>query len=193
LLIAQLRMQSPLRPYEGQELAVQLAIFSQVEQLMSVRQLMELQVEQLSGLAETMGNAAAPALVGAQVRVESDTIELPADGVARFGYQLSEAAQSVRVEICTPSGTVVRTLEFSGVAAGAHLLEWDGRTAAGERLPPGTYTVRITALGEAGQNLEVSPFVEGVVEAVRFTARGAMLVLNGMEVPLVKLLEIRKP
>ncbi|GBD06640.1 Basal-body rod modification protein FlgD [bacterium HR21] len=193
LLIAQLRMQSPLKPYEGQELAVQLAIFSQLEQLLSVRQLLELQVSQLSGLAETVGNAATPALVGAYVRAESSLLRLSPDATeVRFGYELPEEAQSVRVEICTSSGAVVRSWEFRNVPPGDHRILWDGRAASGERLPAGTYTVRITAVGTAGQQLEVRPFLEGVVEAVRFTAQGAMMLIGELEVPLSGLLEIRK-
>ncbi|MCS6965827.1 MAG: hypothetical protein NZ473_03570 [Candidatus Kapabacteria bacterium] len=192
LLIAQLRAQSPIRPYEGQELAVQLAIFSQLEQLLSVRQLLGVQVEQLSGLTETLGNVAAPALVGTYVRVGSSELRLSADKPTEFGYELQEAAQSVRVDICTPSGQIVRSLEFREVPPGVHDVEWDGRSASGERLPPGIYTVRITAVGKAGHSVKVTPYVAGTVEAVRFTAKGAMLRIGGIEVPLVALLEIRK-
>jgi flagellar basal-body rod modification protein FlgD len=192
LLIAQLRAQSPLRPYEGQELAVQLAIFSQLEQLLSMRQLMEVQLGQLAGLTETVGNAVTPALVGAFVRVESSTIRLPEGGTARFGYELSEPARSVRVEIATSTGEVVRVLEFHDVPAGTHAVEWDGRAADGGLLPPGAYTVRITALRGESESMNLTPFVEGVVEAVRFTEQGAFLQVAGIEVPLAQLREIRR-
>lgn len=193
LLIAQLRMQSPLKPYEGQELAVQLAIFSQLEQLLSVRQLLELQVSQLSGLTETVGNAATPALVGAHVRAESAWLQLSADSTdIQFGYELPEAAQHVQVELFTPSGAMVRKWEFQDVPAGAHSVSWDGRSATGERLPPGKYVIRITAVSSSGRSVEARPFIEGTVEAIRFTARGAVMRIGGLEVPLSGLLEIRK-
>ncbi len=193
LLIAQLRAQSPLRPYEGQELAVQLAIFSQLEQLLSMRQLLELQLQQLAGLGEEVGNAAVPALVGAYVRVESSTVRIPADGgEVHFGYELPEAAQSVRVEICTPSGSVVRHWEFQDVAAGVQGITWDGRGQTGEQLPAGTYLIRITAVDASGRQIESRTFIEGSVEAIRFTAQGATLLVGGLELPFAKLLEVRK-
>jgi len=192
LLVAQLRTQNPLRPYEGQEFAVQLAIFSQVEQLVAMRQLLEVQLGQFSGLMETMGNASAPALVGTFARAESSMVWLPADGGVQFGYELPEAAEEVRVEILTPAGETVRVLEFHQVRAGVHTVEWDGRTASGERLPAGRYAVRIIAKDGAQQSREVIPFVEGIVEAVRFTEGGAFVIINGVEVPLVAVREIRK-
>lgn len=190
LLIAQLRTQSPLRPYEGQEFAVQLAIFSQLEQLLNVRQLLELQLGQFPGLMESIGSAAAPALVGTIARAESSSVWLPADGVVRFGYELPEAVEGVRVEIRTPTGELIRTLEFRQRGAGTHWVEWDGQTDSGQPVPAGRYTVRIHAVGRTQQ--ELIPFVEGTVEAVRFTHRGAFVLINGVEVPLKSLLEIRK-
>ncbi len=190
LLITQMRSQTPIRPYDGQEFAVQLAIFSQLEQLLSMRQLLGLQLEQFSGLMAAIGNAAAPALIGTLARAESSTIWLSEEGVVRFGYELSEAAEEVQVEIRTPAGELVRTLEFRQVRAGTHWVEWDGRSASGQRLPAGRYNVRITAVGRAQQ--APIPFVEGTVEAVRFTDRGALVLINGVEVPLMSLLEVRK-
>lgn len=192
LLIAQLRMQSPLRPHQGEELAVQLAIFSQLDQLLAVRQLLGLQLENMVALAETMGNAVAPALVGTLVRVESSTLWLPSDEVVRFGYKLPERATSVRLELCSPTGEVVWVMEFRDVPAGMHEVEWDGSSATGRRLPAGFYSIRIVAVGQGGQSLVATPFVEGVVEAVRFSARGGSLVFGELEVPLQQLIEVRR-
>jgi len=192
LLTTQLRLQNPVRPYDGQELAAQLAVFSQLEQLLSIRQLMELEVGQLSALMEGIGSASAPALLGSTVRAEAGKLLLDVQGSVRIGCEVPQGAVAVRMEVLAPDGRVLRSVERRGVSAGEQWFEWDGMDAAGNRLPAGGYRIRIVATMETGGERELSAFVEGVVEAVRFTADGAYLRLGGVEVPLSAVLEVRR-
>lgn len=192
LLTTQLRLQNPVRPYDGQELAAQLAVFSQLEQLLSIRQLMELEVGQLSALMEGIGSASAPALLGSTVRAEAGKLLLDVQGSVRIGCEVPQGATAVRMEVLAPDGRVLRSVERRGVSAGEQWFEWDGTDAAGNRLPAGGYRIRIVATMETGGERELSAFVEDVVEAVRFTADGAYLRLGGVEVPLSAVLEVRR-
>ena len=192
LLTTQLRLQNPVRPYDGQELAAQLAVFSQLEQLLSIRQLMELEVGQLSALMEGIGSASAPALLGSTVRAEAGKLLLDVQGSVRIGCEVPQGATAVRMEVWAPDGRVLRSVERRGVSAGEQWFEWNGTDAAGNRLPAGGYRIRIVATMETGGERELSAFVEDVVEAVRFTADGAYLRLGGVEVPLSAVLEVRR-
>ncbi len=192
LLTTQLRLQNPVRPYDGQELAAQLAVFSQLEQLLSIRQLMELEVGQLSALMESIGSASAPALLGNTVRAEAGRLLLGVQGSVRVGCEISQGTVALRMEVLAPDGRVLRSVERRGVPAGEQWFEWDGTDAAGNRLPAGEYRIRIVATMEAGGERELSALVEGVVEAVRFAADGAYLRLGGVEVPLSAVLEVRR-
>ena len=64
LLTFQLKAQNPLKPYDNQEFASQLAQFSQLEQLTDIRGLMEEQNKQNILLSRTMSNAALPGMLG---------------------------------------------------------------------------------------------------------------------------------
>jgi flagellar basal-body rod modification protein FlgD len=192
LLTMQLRLQNPVRPYDGQELAAQLAVFSQLEQLLSMRQLMELEVGQLSALMEGIGSASAPALLGSTVRAETGKLLLGVQGSVRVGCEVPQGTAAVRMEVLASDGRVLRSVERRGVSAGEQWFEWDGTDAAANRLPAGEYRIRIVATMETGGEQELGAFVEGVVEAVRFAADGAYLRLGGIEVPLSAVLEVRR-
>ena len=64
--------------------------------------------------------------------------------------RVGEALRSLRLEVSTRSGRVVRQVKAGGRAAGATAaLAWDGRTASGS-LSPGSYRVRLVAEDLAG-------------------------------------------
>jgi hypothetical protein len=68
----------------------------------------------------------------------------PARASQVLQFDLPTAAQG-RVVIHDVHGRLVRVLAAGVLAAGPQRLEWDGRTAAGARVAPGIYFVRITA------------------------------------------------
>jgi hypothetical protein len=61
-------------------------------------------------------------------------------------YALTAAAD-VRLEVFDVAGAPVAQLVDGPVGPGVHSAFWDGRSAAGEELPPGVYVIRLTAGG----------------------------------------------
>ncbi|MEZ4648080.1 MAG: FlgD immunoglobulin-like domain containing protein [Candidatus Eisenbacteria bacterium] len=57
-------------------------------------------------------------------------------------FQLAETSP-VRVEVFDISGRLVRTLYRGVLGAGEHGVEWDGRTAQGDRLQTGVFLYRV--------------------------------------------------
>lgn len=72
----------------------------------------------------------------------------PSRGAVTFALTLP-AGGEVRVEICDVSGRRVRTLLGGVLAAGRHAFAFDGRSASGSPLPPGSYFARVRANGGA--------------------------------------------
>lgn len=74
--------------------------------------------------------------------VLSSCVPDPSSGPARIRFALSETAPA-RITVFDVAGRCVRTLHDGIVAAGAHELIWDGRTASGARVAPGIYFLRL--------------------------------------------------
>lgn len=68
----------------------------------------------------------------------------PSSGAVRIPVEL-QAAADVRLVIYDASGRRVRVLERSGLGAGSHAIDWDGRNDAGQRVAPGIYLCRMQA------------------------------------------------
>lgn len=72
----------------------------------------------------------------------------PFHGATRIRFALEEAAP-VRVTVHDVAGREVARLAHGPLSAGPRALVWDGRDAAGRRVPPGAYLVRLAGPGRA--------------------------------------------
>jgi hypothetical protein len=70
----------------------------------------------------------------------------PTGGETEIHYTLAREGR-VRVEILAPDGRRVRTLVDEVASTGSHAIRWRGTDARGERLPAGTYLVRLEGGG----------------------------------------------
>jgi PKD repeat protein len=66
----------------------------------------------------------------------------PFNPSTRITFGLPRAAD-IRLEVYNPLGQQVRVLFSGNKSAGMHTVEWDGRDAAGGRVPSGVYMVRL--------------------------------------------------
>ncbi|MBD3161695.1 MAG: hypothetical protein GF346_05510 [Candidatus Eisenbacteria bacterium] len=90
-----------------------------------------------------------PAAIGDDVRISTRAslraTPNPAQGTAEILLR-SPAAASATIEIHDATGRLVRMLPLGSLAAGERRVSFDGRDAAGERLPAGTYFARVTGV-----------------------------------------------
>lgn len=192
LLTFQLREQNPLNPYSNQEFAAQLAQFSQLEQMMDIRSLMEEQVSANRILSETISNTALPGMLGKYAKAYSSKIEFNGDDAVKLGYNLPLNAARGELIIRDEYGNIVRNLELSGLQlrSGEHKLEWDGQTNNGDIAEPGTYSFEVNGYDSKGNRQSADNFAYGKIEAVRFKSDGTYLVVGGMEVALNAITDI---
>ncbi|TAL67290.1 MAG: hypothetical protein EPN82_15060 [Bacteroidetes bacterium] len=192
LLTYQLKSQNPLKPYDNQEFASQLAQFSQLETLTDIRSLIEGQVNSNLLLTKTISNSALPGLLGKNAKAISNTATYDGNSSVKLGYKLDITAASGELQIKDSTGKVVRTIELSGsdLESGDHTINWDGKDGNGNQLASGQYTFSVTAKDKAGTSYNPDCYTYGVIEAVRFKSEGTMLVINGLEVPLENVTDI---
>lgn len=187
LLVAQISHQDPLKPMEGTEFVTQLSQFAIVEQAIA-------QSTQLGNVSTQLGGIAnndATALVGKRVTVRGKT--MASDGVTATSsaVTLDAPAAKVTADILDANGKTVRTLELGAHAAGPLSVTWDGKDPAGQPLPKGSYTLRVTATGADGNPVHATQDVSGVVTKITFEKGYPELTLdNGAASPISDLVGV---
>jgi flagellar basal-body rod modification protein FlgD len=186
LLTFQLRAQNPMKPYDNQEFAAQLAQFSQLEQLIDIRSLLEEQVLTNAILTQTMANSALPGMLGKTAKAFTNKIMHNVNGIHQLGFDIPYNVSGGRVTITDSNGGIVRILELNGNALnkGSQTIEWDGFDMNGEKAADGTYFFAVELNESNGSSFSADTFTRGKIDAVRFKSDGTKLVINGMELPL---------
>lgn len=187
LLVAQVQNQDPMAPMDSTTFVSQLAQLSQVEQAIMTNTNLEKVVDRLD-VSQAFSDVA---LIGRDVRVQSDKIELT-EGVASFDYALSDSASSVSISILAEDGTVVRTMPQPVTSPGAPVtMLWDGYDGSGRQLADGSYTVRVNAVDLEGNAIASQVTTSTSVRQISYKDGNPMLILgNGQEIPSSSILGV---
>jgi flagellar basal-body rod modification protein FlgD len=185
LLITQLKSQDPLNPMDSTEFTAQLAQFNSLEQLISIN-------TRLDTLAQAQSEASriqSMDLIGKTVRASMNTVQLE-DGDGELRFELAEDAASVHAAIYDASGAYVRTIASGSMTAGEQTLAWDGRDRSGNAVPDGIYRFELVAMGEDDAPVEATAYTECAVTGVSFETGSAMLLSDGVSLPLASVLRV---
>jgi flagellar basal-body rod modification protein FlgD len=144
LLVTQMQNQDPLNPLDNAQITSQMAQINTVngvEKLNSTVEGLNRQFVQMQALQGA-------SLVGRDVTLAGDRIAV-AQGTGSAGFELASAADRVKVEILSPAGRVVDTIELGAQAAGRHGFGWN---AAGVNQADGNgYRFRVLASAGAAK------------------------------------------
>lgn len=181
LLVAQMNNQDPLNPLDNAQVTTQMAQISTVEGIENLNISMQNFLNRNSAVSALEGAG----LIGQRVLVNGDSLTLgasPVDGSARTavpgGYDLTESAALVRVEVLAPTGAVMATQEMRNVEAGVHSFTWDGRTDAGTAAAAGRYQFRVSA-GAPAELKPVTALQSQSVSAVISGTSGPRIEIGG--------------
>ncbi|WP_140634906.1 flagellar hook assembly protein FlgD [Methylibium rhizosphaerae] len=156
LLVTQMQNQDPLNPMDNAQVTSQMAQISTVSGIEKLNVGIESMTSQFTQMQALQGAS----LVGRKVLLEGDTLAV-ANGKGAAGFELAGAADNVKVEILSPSGRVIDTLQLGAQSAGRHGFEW---TANGVTDNSGL-RFRVTATTGAVK-VGTTPLVGDVVNAV---------------------------
>ncbi|MDQ2779909.1 MAG: flagellar hook assembly protein FlgD [Pseudomonadota bacterium] len=156
LLVTQLQNQDPLNPMDNAQITSQMA---QINTVNGIEKL-NTTVQGLSGSFVQMQALQGASLVGRDVTLSGNRIA-PQNGVGVGGFDLAGTADTVTVDILSPAGQVVKTLDLGTQEGGRHGFTWD---ATG--VPDGmAYSFRVNA--KAGTTAVTSqPLMRDHVDAV---------------------------
>ncbi|MBM64824.1 MAG: flagellar hook capping protein [Myxococcales bacterium] len=186
LLVAQLQNQNPLEPMENTEFIGQMAQFSSLEQQVQTNA----NLSELALATSAQIGSQAVNLVGKQVMVQGDTIEL-VGSEADVHLDLSASIATGQVEVVNEAGDVVRRIRLGAQPEGPLTVTWDGRDEEGQALPPGTYRIRAEGLDDQGRTVAISAQMLARVDAVVFESGIPRLRVGGRIVNLGDVREVR--
>jgi flagellar basal-body rod modification protein FlgD len=119
LLVTQLQNQDPLSPMDNAELTSQIAQINTVTGIATLNT----SVQGLSSQFLQMQTLQGAALVGKDVIVPGNKLDI-ADGVAQGGFELASAADAVKMEVLSPAGIVLDTMQLGAQSSGMHSFNW---------------------------------------------------------------------
>lgn len=186
LLTAQLANQDPLAPTDNQAFIAQLAQFASVEQASATNERLDsLILAQASANQTNVAN-----LVGKDIIYRTDSVALPATGGATIQGELAADARQANAIITDQNGRVLRTITVQNPKAGTLDLAWDGLDDKGNRVPPGTYKVKLTAADQDDKSISFDPRGRARATGVTFANGYPELLLNGVRVKLADIIQI---
>jgi len=186
MFLAQMKHQDPLNPMDGSEFAAQIAQFSSLEQLYNVNE----SLESMVAGQEDQGRFQTLSLIGKVVLAEGNELTLEAEGTVQGGLELDQTA-TCSVLIYTEDGLPVRSLNLGQLGAGRHEFEWDGETAAGDRMPEGAYSFKVVALDTNGDSVEATPHMLGTVDRISLAGGASTLYVGQTPLDFESVLDIR--
>ncbi|HOM05446.1 MAG TPA: flagellar hook capping FlgD N-terminal domain-containing protein [Candidatus Kapabacteria bacterium] len=192
LLTFQMKNQNPMKPYDNQEFAAQLAQFSQLEQLIDIRSMIEETANLNKTLAETITNSALPGMLGKTARALTNEFTYDGENKVNLGFGVSSNAKSGTLIIRDANGAVVRRINLNSneLTTGNHKYVFDGTDNNGNAIPTGKYTYEVQLSNDGTTTFSADTFIEGKIDAVRFKGDSTVLVISGSEVSLGKVLDI---
>ncbi len=168
LLVTQLQNQDPLSPMDNAQLTSQLAQINTVSGIATLNT----SVQALSGRFLQMQSLQGAALIGKDVIVPGNQLDI-ADGTGQGGFELTSAADAVKVEVLSPAGRVLDTLDLGAQSSGTHSFDW----AAGQYSTASNLSFRITASNGATA-LTSTALMRDKVDAVSTAGDALMLELH---------------
>jgi len=187
LLTTQLQNQNPLSPLDTNQFTQQLVEFDGVEQQIN----MNTQLGTLISLQKSSQVTTALNFVGATVAIDGSTAQLANGKPAAWTFSATKPANAA-ITISNASGQTVFT-DNQVVQAGQQTYAWNGRDSSGASLPPGLYTISITAKDANGQTTAISTQVQGVVDSVDVSQNPPILSIGGQNIPLDKIKQVFRP
>jgi flagellar basal-body rod modification protein FlgD len=120
LLVAQLNNQDPMNPVDNAQMTSQMAQINTVTGIQQVNDTLKSMAAQFTALQVLQGSS----MVGHDVLMDGNTLSIK-NGQAQGAFDLASKAESVKVDVLSPGGQVLDTINMGALDAGRHDVNWD--------------------------------------------------------------------
>jgi len=144
LLVAQLNNQDPMNPLDNAQMTSQMAQINTVTGIQQLNLTMVSMAEQFAAMQTLQGTM----MIGRSVLAEGDRLAVDEKGSGKGYFVLGNTATSTKIEVLSPSGQVVDTVDLGAQEKGRHDFTWDtSKYTAGD---PSTLRFRVVAANKDG-------------------------------------------
>ncbi len=120
LLVAQLNNQDPMNPMDNAQMTSQMAQINTVSGINQLNETMKSIGSQFTAMQAMQGAG----MIGHDIMLQSNTLSINA-GTAKGAVDLEGDATTVSVQVLSPGGQVLDTINLGSKAAGRHAFTWD--------------------------------------------------------------------
>ena len=139
LFVKQLQYQDPMKPIDNNEMATQLALFTQVDQLFDLNTKLENFIQSNKEI-EFLNIAN---LIGKVVKIKGNTGVVEKGSFLGAEIELSEPSNQVEVIITDQDGNIIRKLDLGALSQGIHPIAWDGKDEKSNQVADGIYYIKV--------------------------------------------------
>ena len=175
LLVTQLKNQDPLNPMDNAQLTSQLSQISTVSGIEKLNTTMQ----SLSDSLFASQSMQATSLIGHSIYAEGSRLAFDGSAPAAGGINLAQSADSVKINVVGPSGSVVRQIDLGAQKSGMVGFKWDGMSDGGGSAAPGAYTFTVAAKSGT-QTVPTTSLMSGQVSSVTIGSDGAHAIVKGI-------------
>jgi flagellar basal-body rod modification protein FlgD len=169
LLVAQLNNQDPMNPMDNAQMTSQIAQINTVSGIQELNATMQGMSAQFTSMQVLQGTS----MVGRSVMVESNTLSVDG-GVGKGAINLNYPADKVSIEITSPGGQVLDTINLGQLTAGQTNFEWDA--SQHPEIKSAKFTLKAT---QGGQAVGGTTLARDTVTAVGLSNGAMTLQLKG--------------
>ncbi|MBI5374784.1 MAG: hypothetical protein HZA77_05080 [Candidatus Schekmanbacteria bacterium] len=187
MLVTQMKYQDPLEPMKNTDFTAQLAQFSSLEALTNIQD----QFSSLTASIDSQNNLMTAALIGKDVEVSGDSIEVSNGNVPQVSFDLSDKASSVEISIYDSTNNLVQKTSVGAADEGRNSFSWDGLDSSGNKVNDGYYTFTVSANSSENLPVNVTTITSGTVTGVVFKEGKPYLQVGGLEIDPDNLLNIK--
>ena len=174
LLVAQIQNQDPTSPMDNAEFTSQITSFTMLDEMTAMND----KLEESIMVGQSVNNTAMLALVGKDVTVTGDTVNL-AEGLTSENVVNTQGPGTAYVDVLDASGNVVDHYEVS-VSGGLSDINWDGLDGDGNPFEDGQYTLDVK-VSNSGIDVPFELLKTGAVEGLRYENNVAVVMVGDQE------------
>ena len=169
LLVAQLNNQDPMNPMDNAQMTSQMAQINTVTGITQLNDTIKTMASQFTSMQVLQGSS----LVGREVLTSGRNISINA-GVGKAAFELSGNADKVTVQVLSPGGQVLDTLNLGAQTTGRHNFDWNASKYTGSGSP--IFNVVAT---QGTTSVTATPLSRGTVESISNDSGTMSLTLKG--------------
>ena len=174
IMITQMKNQDPTSPFKAEQMASQMAQFTSVEQLKNMND----SLVKMSNANQPMERMAMTGLIGKTLTIDRGRFPHTEGQGDQLSYGLPKDAHEVTVSVISDQGETIFQKELGKMKSGEASFSWDGKKVNSLPAKSGNYLLRIDALDEHGQKIEVNSQAQARVIGVSFEGAEPVLLVG---------------